>query len=632
MVEYQRTGRKMRLNHSNAIPRYIIAYHVETNSTDSPTHRRNRIHNFGVGHAVFCRIVGGEAVAVSHHRFTNSSDWWLFLYSKTRMNQTTWVVSHNALHDMIVSGFAEEYEQARLVLDWPRSKRIKDGQDGDKARTDTMCVIEAPPTIIACRSTETQGRIVIVDTQNWFPIGLADLERATAGTAKITTPNSFGNRATTDALADKTATILTAFVELGRWVKANDMGMFRYTGAAQSMAAYRHRFMESEIYCHDNAYAKQLERSSYYGGRTEVFIRGAINTEVWHVDVNSLFPSVMLDGYYPYCLDRWARNDLYSERLPDIEWHNSVAEVAIDCNSATYPNRLGSHVIYPVGRFLTVLCGIELARAKRAGVITHVRSWASYRTKQLFKKWVTELWAMRQKYKADGNQLYDQFTKRLLNSLYGKFGQMSPAWINCPMDDSALPWQRWVDCDNETGVKTEYRSFGYQVQKQVKKDEIDGNFPAISAFITAAARDRMDGLRLVAGKSNVLYQGVDGLIVNRAGYDSLCNAEEVSQDKLGKLKIEMQTNCGEIIGCADYRLGDRVVISGLSGDRTVLGNGEIIQRKRAAVSNLFSRKNQGTVEEIVTGWNRQSSYCKGVAQDDGMVVPFELNESATSSG
>lgn len=628
MINRQGTGRKMKRNHSNALPKFVIAYDTETYREQCDISGRSFSHRFRLGVAIVYRLTKGVVETEGTYRLHSPGEFWSLVHSLSSPQYTVWIVAHNALFDMIVSEIADQFERAQLVIDWPRSKRKAEDNDESNCLTQALCIIESPPTIIAARSTISNGRLVIVDTLNWFPLPLSELGAA-IGLPKLKMPPFTHSDDIWFEYCYRDAQIVgRSFVELMQWVRANDLGMFRYTGAAQAMAAYRHRFMPCAIYCHDNTEVKKLERQSYFGGRTEVFKMGSIGLTVHQLDVNSLFPSVMRKNTYPCLLNRSELRDSYDRPPENLNWAAAVAEVVVCSAKGVFPVRTDKGVTYPVGEYATTLAGKELELAYRCGLIVSVKSWAEYKLADLFTTWVDAMWGMRQTYKAAGNSTYDQFTKRLLNSLYGKFGQLSPKWVNVSDNIAALPWSSWTSTDTSTGERQNLRSFGWQVQLQAGRAEPENNFIAISSFVTAAARVRMNWLRFIAGESNVYYQGVDSLVVTDDGLGRLTAAGECSETELGKLRHQLTVNSGEILGCSDYVLGDKVVLSGRSLQTEETAAGELLQHRFSSAKYMFTGAPINEVMEDVTSWQRASNYHKGTVGTDGWVSPLRYSLSS----
>lgn len=624
MIEQQHTGRKLQRNHSNASPRYIIAYDCQTHREQIDVSGFSYAHVFRVASAQVTRIVDDKPCGTKSHRFDTVDGFWQFVRSYTKPNYTTWLVAHNALDKMVVSELPAEFERGELTIDWPRSKRTREDNVEDNAHARTLCIIDSPPTIIAVKVSSTQGRLVIVDAMNWFPVSMEQLALA-VGESTIGQHTDHDTYKQALSRSERNSRVLLkAFTELVAWVKSNDFGMFRYTAPAQAMSAFRHRFMKHDIYCHDNMDVKHIERCAYFGGRTEVFKIGEIPHKVYQLDVNSLFPSVMAHEQFPYMLDRYELRDGYSGVHPVIDWSRSIAFVELCTDDPLFPVRKDKAVIYPKGLFRTALCGPELDYAKRMGFIYNVGSWAEYKTAPLFTLWVDELWHLRQSYKASGNLLYNEFAKRLMNSLYGKFGQLSPSWVNVPDTMSALPWTRWVEHDATTGERVEFRSFGWQIQRHSERTEIAGTFVAIAAFVTSAARMKMNYLRELCGEREVYYQGVDGLIVTQLGYDRLNEAGVIRENEIGKLRLQLAVEDAEIYACADYRLGDKVVVSGRAREQIAQESGETLQRKYSATNFMFSGRAIAEIMEYHQPWERQGKFTKGTIGEDGWIEPLTM--------
>lgn len=624
MERKQHTGRKLKRNHSNALPRYLIAFDAETLPHPAGQSRTRFSHRFRLGVAIVGRMVKSEVEQVETHRIYSPDHFWQLVESVSSMRHTVWIVCHNALFDMIVAEMPGRFERGEMSIDWPRSKRQVNDNDVDNAITPNLCVIESPPTIIAAKCGSTQGRVVIVDTLNWFPVPLTELGDA-CGLPKFRMPHF----STIDDEWFKycerdTRIVFNTFVELIKWVGSNDMGMFRYTGPSQAWSAYRHRFQKHDIYAHDNEQVRSIERLAYFGGRSEVFKLGDITETVHQLDINSLFPAVMAAGEFPYLLDRYDIRDDYLQLHPNIDWKASVAEVELKTWEPTFPIRTDKGVVFPVGEFRTALCGKELEYAAKNGYIRAVRSWSEYKLAPLFTDWVTELWRMRQEYKQAGNKLYERFVKTLLNSLYGKFAQMTPAWQNVNGTLANLPWTSWTEVEMPVGTRHKFRSFGWQVQKMGAREEKAGTFVAVSAFVTSAARVYMNRIRDVIGKRDCYYQGVDGLVVTNTGRQRLDDAGLIDQTRLGYLRHELTANHGTISGVSDYRLGEKVAIAGKPRLQAIDEMRHNMQRRFHTVTHLFEGKSLDHVTEERFTWHKQTDYWKGTVSDGGWVEPHAI--------
>lgn len=632
-VQIQTTGRRIRKNHCNAIPRYILAVDTESIRVQHSVEAGQFVHSLRLGVAITGRIVKESVVSKATTVFRSPAEFWALLEKLSGPRHTVWVIAHKLLWDLIELHFVDEFDECRLAIDTPRSKRKREKNDESDPHTAGIAVLKSPPTIIGARVIRTQGRVLFLDSLNWFQCPLREIGDA-IGLCKGRLPDwNSPERDWADYCTRDAEILFRAFTELLTFVRKQDLGMFRYTVAGQAFAAYRHRFMRQEIYAHDNRAIKGIERNGYFGGRVEVFKHGAIDETVYQFDCNALFPSVMSTGFYPFRLERFRLPESYSQTLPLINWGDSIAECVLNTDEPIYPFRTIKHVLYPKGEFRTVLCGSELLHAYSRGHIIAVKSWAEYETGNLFSLYVKDLWKMRQHFKGTSNRLYESIIKLLMNGLYGKFAQLSPDWQPVPNRIAHFPWLQWVERDWTTGETTEFRSIGWQVQKSCKREERDDTLVAIATFVTSAARMRMNHFRCIAGNKNVYYQGVDSLIVNSTGKSNLELAGEANESEIGKLRLELCTNSGRIYGCSDYTLGTKTVTAGRFRQEIEREGAEEMTVRFTGERALFTGCPPHEMTEHLVPFRRTMEYTKGTVGPDGWVSPpvLSLQDSAGTS-
>jgi hypothetical protein len=622
----QYSGKRLKPNHSNALPRYIVAVKTSVDESRVDGSKNLTASKLKCGVCVSVRYQRDKVGSVVERSFYNAKQFWSRLYELSARGRTVWLIGHNILYDLRLLGYTEEMDTARIVLDSPRRIRSDKIAVGEDYHDGGVFCIKAPPTIIGFRVSDTQGRIVCVDLLNWFDSTIDDI--ATASQKKLATMPLYSKRSPEwlGYCSSYANFILGTFTDLMEWNRTNNLGMFRYTIAAQAMAAYRHRFMPREIFLHDNYSAKKFERTAYYGGRTECFYVGPINEQVYQYDVTAFYPHLMRSVPVPYKLVRYEPAREWSEPPVDLDWANSIADVLVRSRNNLYPVKRGGYCVFPIGAFRTTLAGSELRRARQYGDVLAVGSYATYETDILFADFVETFWALRCEYAADGKHLYEMLAKKISNSLYGKWSQQSEEWERRPSMIAPQPWASWIGFGCGGTEKRIFRSFGYHVQELVGRGELSKSFTAISAFITAAGRGFMNRLRGIAGQENCLYQCTDSLIVNATGSMRLKHAGEVEHGSMGKLKCEYTSDRGHIYGCNDYLLGDKQVIAGRSGKYVTLADSQMLQQKSSAVQGLFSASPASETYMQEMTWKRQGRYPKGITAANGYVEPFELDE------
>lgn len=619
-------GRAIQPNHGNPSPRYIIAIDCESHRQEYGTGNTRASHTLRLACTTSCRIVGDRPVGIKRMRFTTANDLRQFIYNFSGKRHTTWIVAHGMLADFRLGEFAVDIDSGVTVIDAPRAKRVAGSSAGEVRQSEGIVVIESPPTIIGLRHVESGGRMVFVDTLNWFKCPLRDLGDA-CNLPKLPMPAWDDTDEKWFIYCERDTEILyRTFTELVSFASQQQLGVFRYTAASQAMSVFRHRFLKHPIYVHDNTKVKAWERAAYFGGRSEVFRWGHIDTQCHLVDVNSLFPSIMATTKVPTNLVSYDECTMASPTISCDAASSAVAEVFLQTDRAIYPTRSENGIRYPTGRFWTYLCGVELADAVRNGNVRAIRRIAWYDTAIIFDAFVAEFWQLRQSCKQSGNNLYAEFAKSIMNSLYGKFAQRLPQWQTAVDPPAMNPWSRQVLCDGVTGEKTEYRAFGSYVQQRFPDAERDDTFIAISAFITAAARVRMNQLRDIAGAKNTYYQGVDGLIVNDAGLAQLEHSGEVEYTSLGRMRLEYSGSPTTIYGVADYRLGGRNIMAGRPCSAIQISDQEWLATILSSKGDIFSGESPVGMQEWQQTMRRKSGYTKGEVQADSWVLPHEYNQ------
>jgi hypothetical protein len=213
----------------------------------------------------------------------------------------------------------------------------------------------------------------------------------------------------------------------------------------------------------------------------------------------------------------------------------------------------------------------------------------------------------------------------MLNSLYGKFGQLSPQWADCPNVIASEPWDTWAETNIVTGEQEHYRSIGWYVQRKGNRAEMKSSFPAVSSMVTSAGRMRMRQLRQTAGQDNIYYQAVDSLIVNECGYQMLDDAGEIQPATLGKMRLVRGSSDIHILGVGDYRVGEHDILIGRKRNAVHNGDGSWTQSQFDGVDSLFKgvRRTPLSIQQVTK--HRIKSYINGTQLDDGRIVPTNID-------
>lgn len=581
-----------------------------------------QVLNFGFAYSV--RLENKKRTRESWLRFVSGSEFWKWVISKLDLNRPIYLFAHNLGFDLTISSFWDLQEQLGLNVEF--------------------FVFEDPPTIV--NVSHSKGKIVMIDSFNFWRAKLAVIGES-MGIEKLEMPKANASKKEWDTYARRDVEILAeAVLRLVDYVNVNELGSIGLTAPSLAMNAYRRRFMKHEIYIHDNIECCQLERDSYFGGRVECFHVGEVfKKEIYNLDVNSLYPSVMLN-VFPNKLLGMKREATLEELKKYMRDYVCIAKVKISSPSETFPCRFEDKLCFTKGTFITTLAQPELERAFRGGFVKDCFEFAYYEYAFLFKEYVKFFWKERQEYKKQGNKIAETFTKLLLNSLYGKFGQNGYSWVDLSLDTLEKFYQAYrvefpKDIYNEhnivplcepvnkvmmKGLKNPvpFRAIAGKTQIKFPIQEHHESFPAVASFVTSYARERLNDLISIAGPDNVLYCDTDSLFVLKEGYNKLKKQDEINNLELGKLKLVEISKYLRIYGLKDYIFGDKVVMKGIRSDAIKIDDDLFLQNQFEGLKSVLNRGGQAYIDISWITKQNHREYNKGTILRDGRVVPLNL--------
>src|SRR5690606_15107082 len=157
--------------------------------------------------------------------------------------------------------------------------------------------------------------------------------------------------------------------------------------------------------------------------------------------------------------------------------------------------------------FRTTISTPEIAYALDHGHIVEVHEVAVYQMLPIFREFVTNFYAKRETAKKQGDRVSDLLYKLLLNSLYGKFGQLKREWCEVgTCDRSIVETEEIFDVSSGTPVKMRFRKFGGKIFMEEHVEDVAYNSSiAIAAHVTAYARMLLWKYIQIAGIENHYY-------------------------------------------------------------------------------------------------------------------------------
>lgn len=408
------------------------------------------------------------------------------------------------------------------------------------------------------------------------------------------------------------------------YITDNDLGNFQHTVGSQALSAFRHRFMDGKVFIHTHSQAIALERESYHGGRVECFRIGTFTDgPYYNLDINSMYPYVMKHYKVPTKLYK------YYERigLRDFAWirknYGYIVEATLRIEKPLLPAERRGRLVFPIGEVSGVFTKPELEHALIQGTLLSVSRCALYTEESIFSRFVDFFYDARSRFKAAGNDSFAGFSKLILNSLYGKFGQQIDEWrflgLNPDLGDDA-----GTTYDLTLGRQCKYRRLDGISEISVGEREGYNAFPAIASYITAAARVHLAKIIDQAGWSNVLYCDTDSVFVNQDGYDLIKGFLDPST--LGKLKVEAISKDVSLFGPKRYRFGDKERSKGIRKDAITIGYNTYMQTQFESFAGAMRNNRTDTVRISTVKKVLKDEYHKGIVTSTGEVRPFVFPE------
>ncbi len=588
----------LKANKKGELPSHIICYDTETKSISIG--KKTSEARLWFGWACYSRRTRGNTWSKPvWWRFETRAGFWHGVKKRAKSQRKLYLFAHNASFDLTVLGWLEH-----LI---------------DKGWKTRRAILEGPPWIVTAR--KGKATIELLCTLNYFRSSLEELGKS-LGIPKLPMPKAEQTRKEWDSYCKRDVEVVyRAMLAFLAFIVEHDLGNFQPTIAGQAFNAYRHRFMDNPIYIDDSTSSLELARAGYLGGRTEAFRLGKLAEPMTLLDINSQYPAAMKGNLFPArlmtCVSRISPEEVR-------EWLKRwvvMADVEIATKDPAYPLVLEGRLVFPVGRFRTILATPELTHALDRGRVRRVFKAACYLAAPLFNSYVDYFHRLKGEYGEAGNKPFRHMVKIFLNSLYGKWGQSGRHFERIGDAETSDPYA-WIEIDANTGEARKLRNVAGEVQELASLSEARNSHPAIAAHVTSAARIQLWGLIEKAGRENVYYTDTDSLLVNTEGRQRL--QDEIVPGVLGKLEVEGEFTEGHLYGLKDYKLGDRVKMKGIRRNAIKIGPNTYRQDTFIGVKGMIKMEDMSKQRIRVTEKTLKRVYLKGDVSPEGIVTPFHL--------
>lgn len=284
----------------------------------------------------------------------------------------------------------------------------------------------------------------------------------------------------------------------------------------------------------DGIFLEKFVRKSYMGGRVEVFtpyLQRMIVAHAFHYDVNSLYPSVMIDNEFPIgdpayydgieaqiIWDNWlsdkkglgfvhAKVFVPKQNIPPLPTHNGKLVFLTGYLEGTWT--------YTELEYAVNCCGVKILEIID---IVHFK-----KTFKVFHNFISTFYRMKDEGKRTGNKALTKLAKLILNTAYGFLALIREREDVRNISDL----EKYEDVLNYVNEELGY----INIDTVVVSDTVQ---PQIASYVTSYARlVLLDGLRTQDKKGKVFYCDTDSIV---------CSApmpkEKVDKYQLGKWDLE----------------------------------------------------------------------------------------------
>lgn len=362
-----------------------------------------------------------------------------------------------------------------------------------------------------------KAKLTVCDSYSWLHVPLDRLAREMRTYPRHSNAVGLPLPALAERCEDDAKVLALAVGRILNLIVREQLGPFRPTGAGQSHAAWRRRWLQPKtVLVHDNDEALAIERQAMHTGRCEAWKWGLQSGTLYEFDLNLAYCRIAAANPLPVKL----LGEVASGELASGRWEKPgrtiMAEVDVHTREPLVPTQIDGRVLWPVGQFKTTLWEPELRLLIEKGATMKVkRAWA-YTTGLALSP--MSIWLIDQ-LTARGTEL-DPVERRLFKhwarTLVGRCALRYSQWEyfgRSPWDCLELSFEITPDLKDAIA----HLQVGHTHFEQAAEREANNSCPAIPGWVQSRCRVILWELINAAGPENVAYMDTDGLLVTGMG-------------------------------------------------------------------------------------------------------------------
>jgi hypothetical protein len=414
----------------------------------------------------------------------------------------------------------------------------------------------------------------------------------------------------------------TAVLSYLDWLETEDLGNWQSTGAGQSWAAFRHRFMDRRLLVHDDQQALAAERRAMWTGRCEAYWHGELsiaNVNEW--DFSLAYARIAQQYALPV--------RLLGPMPPDYPWMDILdspstallAQVDIETDVPVVPTEDDGRILWPVGRFSTTLWDVEIRAAIEAGATVHVRRGWLYHKAPALKRWAD--WVIGQlEDTVDGPDDFRWIVlKHWSRALIGRFAMTYREWEEWAMAPTPDVGSRTV-YDATTGETYEMVQVGRTLWKAADIVEWRESMPMVTGYVQAVGRVRLwDMIRALPPRA-ALYADTDSVLVG-AEHHELMAGLAARHPEWG-LRLKRSWDGFAVWGPRQIRTGQVVRVAGIPKTAERTGTDRYAGRVWETLGGSLARRHSDRVVTHDREWTVRKIDRRRLSSGFGWTEPIRL--------
>lgn len=535
-------------------------------------------------------------------------------------------------------------------------------------------------------------KLVIADSYALWPMPLDELAHA-AGIIKPPLPGGDDPDAWMARCAADTLILHTALLTTLNWHDANQLGRWALTGASIGWNTMRHmqgaktskRARKAReaiglpgidpaaqpVIIDPSEDGRANDRLAIYGGRRETWRWGKLTPGTYHeLDFERAYQTIMANCALPRKRGRWFDQLPLDSRLidDDADQWGIIAECDLETDVPRWPVRVPittaalqhdgdqdhagpptrdtTRVLYPVGKFRTVLAGPDIAEAKRLGCLRAVRHGQVHQLGYAARPWAT--WSLAIQDDPATPPVVRLALKHQGRAVAGKWAART--WTKTVIGASTTYGWSYEDVYlDDTQTRGAIIDLAGTKFLSVAGADSDNAYPAVLAYIESYTRVALSRAIDQIGAGIVVQCDTDGMIVDTT---MMTRADKMHQAAAGwcgaargglhetlaatsprtaplRLRAKTAYRDVEITGPQHLTLDGRKRWSGIPGGAQLQTDGSYAGWVWPKLAWQMSQDDQRGYTRIVQTYRLAHSYAPGWLLDDGTVAAPETTLTPT---